>query len=53
MKRYRINKHKQLSELNNKNIYILWLESDYGCYPKHQGTKKECREKLKEILCKN
>ena len=54
MIRYSISKHKQLTELNNRNIYVLWKESDYGSRGIYQGTKKACREKLKEMkICKN
>lgn len=54
MIKYSISKHKQLTELNNRSIYVLWKESDYGCRGIYQGTKKACREKLKEMkLCKN
>lgn len=53
MIKYSISKHKQLSELNNKDVYVLWKENKtkYGMGIRgiFQGTKKECEEKLKEI----
>ena len=56
MIKYSIKKHKQLTELNNKDIYVLWLEgagnNSFGCRGIFQGTKQECEEKLKEIKSK-
>lgn len=49
MIKFSISKHKQLSELNNKDIYVLWKESDYGCRGIYQGSKKNCKIKLKEL----
>ena len=51
--KYTIKKHEQLSELNNKNIYVLWKEGEsdsaYGCRGIFQGTRKECEEELSKI----
>lgn len=49
MIKYNINKHKQLSEINKKDIYVLWKESKYSCRGIFQGTKQECQNKLKKI----
>lgn len=49
MIKYTIKKHKQLSELHNKDIYVLWKESKYGSRGIFQGTKQQCEEKLREI----
>ena len=47
MVKYTIEKHKQM------NCYILWKnvkrDHSYGCRGIFQGTRKECKEKLKEI----
>lgn len=56
MRKYSIEKHKQLSELLNKSVYILWLETENknrcGCYQVYQGSYKECLEYRKDmILC--
>jgi len=47
--KYSISKHRQLSEMNNKDIYVLWKETKYSCGSIFQGTKKECEDRLKEI----
>lgn len=47
--RYTIEKHNQLSEINNKEIYVLWKQNKYSSRGIFQGTKKECEDKRKEI----
>ena len=49
MVKYSIEKHKQLTELNNKDTYVLWKEVGYSCGCIFQGSKQECKDKLKEI----
>ena len=47
--RYTIEKHNQLSEINNKDMYVLWKQNKYSSRGIFQGSKKECEDKLKEI----
>ena len=47
--KYSIKKHKQLSELHNKDVYVLWKECKYGCRGIFQGTKEDCKDRLKEM----
>lgn len=46
---YNIEKHKQLTEINKKDTYVLWKSKGYSIRGIYQGSKKECEEKLKEI----
>ena len=47
--RYTIKKHNQLSEINNKDMYLLWKQNKYSSRGIFQGSKKECEEKLREM----
>ena len=53
MAKYKIQKHKQLTDLNNKDVYIIWKETKsehgYGTKGIYQGTKDECKKKLEQI----
>ena len=50
---YSVSFHKQLSDIYNKNIYILWkdIESTHGgnVVAIYKGSRAECYKKLKEI----
>ena len=46
---YSIKKHKHLSNLNRKPIYVLWKECNYSCYGIYQGSRQECEKYLKII----
>lgn len=50
MIKYNIGKHKQLSLLEGKPIYVLWAETEYSCRGIFQGTKLECEEEKKKRL---
>ena len=51
--KYVIQKHKQLSKLNSKDIYVVWCEIQgehhCGCKGVFQGTRQECRNYLDEL----
>lgn len=46
--RYSIKLHEHLTELNKRNTYVLWAETDYSCRGVFQGTREQCLEELKK-----
>lgn len=51
--KYTIQKHKQLTEMNNEDTYVVWRntqgEHGYGCKGVFQGSKKQCQEYLESL----
>lgn len=51
--KYVIQKHKQLTELNKEDTYVVWKETKtehgYGVKGVFQGTKKDCKEYLETL----